>query len=999
MSKFLFFETGKKNQFKELTDKIAAQETEIASATAFIKEIEKGNLETTNADGVDLGSLTGSLVSMRNKMKSIAEEEKERNWITEGLAKFSDILRSDNDDLKKLSNIIISELVKYMNANQGGLYLINNPKSADEHIELVAAYAYGRQKYIKQKIEMGEGLLGQAALEKETIYLKEVPNDYMRITSGLGDALPRNLIIVPLKLEEEVYGLVELASFKEIKKHQVQFVEKLSETLAATIAAVKNTERTQTLLKESQLQTEQLRAQEEEVRQNMEELAATQEEMQRILIEVQNNEKEVSGLLNASTDSIMIIDRDYRLLRFNDILTKGFPDIRFEKGFDIFKMFVTDEERNNKRKLYDQAFAGRTVESLDHIHVGEYDLYFRVTHSPIYDAKGNISSIAVYASNVTELHKSKERAEKLAQDAQNTAEELKAQEEEIRQNMEELSATQEEMQRILSEVQKNEAEINEILNASSDSIVISDRNYRTLRFNATYAKAFPHLKIEKGFDIMSMFPTEEIRKAKRKIYDEAFTGKTVESIDNVQAGGMELYFRVIHTPLFDEHKNVTSIAIYASNITALHLAKQQAEQNEKAVNELINVSGDSIMVLDHEYRLIRWNKIFDNLLAGIELKKGFDLMTIFTPEEQKIKKQTFDRVFAGEIVELTETIEVMGRPMSNKVKHSPIYDVDGKINAIAIYVTNITDIVESKNKAEKLAVEAQNQAEELKAQEEEIRQNMEELSATQEEMQRILSEVQKNEADVRSLLNISSDVIYTLDRNYKIDRFNDTFSKSYGSLKIEKGFDILQAYDNKDDKQKRKQSFERSFNGETLNTETHVVVEGNEHYLAIKQAPIRDAEGNITSIAIFASDVTALTKAKKSLEEREDVFGHTTILSEADLKGTITYANKKLCEVSKYSEKELIGKGHNIFRHADMPKELFKLFWQTIQKGEVFKGIIKNKAKDGSHYWVDATIVPVKDGNGKVVKYIGVRHHITDDDVAIVLYNKQAKKLKLPELK
>lgn len=133
-----------------------------------------------------------------------------------------------------------------------------------------------------------------------------------------------------------------------------------------------------------------------------------------------------------------------------------------------------------------------------------------------------------------------------------------------------------------------------------------------------------------------------------------------------------------------------------------------------------------------------------------------------------------------------------------------------------------------------------------------------------------------------------------------------------------------------------------------------------------------------------------LETMKAALQVREDVFGLTTIMSESDQYGNILMANIKLCEVSKYSKEELIGKPHNIFRHSDMPKELFKLFWQTIKAGKVFRGIIKNRAKDGSHYWVDATIVPVLDNNGVIVKYIGARYHIESDKIAEELYNNQA---------
>jgi PAS domain S-box-containing protein len=120
-------------------------------------------------------------------------------------------------------------------------------------------------------------------------------------------------------------------------------------------------------------------------------------------------------------------------------------------------------------------------------------------------------------------------------------------------------------------------------------------------------------------------------------------------------------------------------------------------------------------------------------------------------------------------------------------------------------------------------------------------------------------------------------------------------------------------------------------------------------------------------------------------------------LSEADAAGTIMFANEKLSEVSKYSNEEMIGRGHNLFRHPDMPKELFKLLWDTIKDKKIFRGIVKNKAKDGSHYWVDAVIVPVYE-NGVFKKYISARYHITDDYLAVELYNKQAEKLGLPKL-
>jgi PAS domain S-box-containing protein len=99
--------------------------------------------------------------------------------------------------------------------------------------------------------------------------------------------------------------------------------------------------------------------------------------------------------------------------------------------------------------------------------------------------------------------------------------------------------------------------------------------------------------------------------------------------------------------------------------------------------------------------------------------------------------------------------------------------------------------------------------------------------------------------------------------------------------------------------------------------------------------------------------------------------------------------------VSQYSMEEMIGKPHNLFRHPDMPKELFKIMWTTIKSGAPFRGVVKNRAKDGTHYWVDATIAPVFDDSNKIVKYIGMRYVIPDDSLAEIMFEKCKKDLGL----
>lgn len=124
--------------------------------------------------------------------------------------------------------------------------------------------------------------------------------------------------------------------------------------------------------------------------------------------------------------------------------------------------------------------------------------------------------------------------------------------------------------------------------------------------------------------------------------------------------------------------------------------------------------------------------------------------------------------------------------------------------------------------------------------------------------------------------------------------------------------------------------------------------------------------------------------------DEEYKFEGRAIVSETDLKGVITYANRKFCEISGYTKEELIGKPHNIIRHPDMPKKAFETMWNSIKQGNVWSGLVKNLRKDGRYYWVDTTITPIQDENGAIIKYAAARKPASDAGIkeAETLYAK-----------
>lgn len=270
-----------KDEIGKMAEAIESMLSGLKAKAEFAGNIGKGNYESNFELLSDEDAMGAALIQMRDNLKRAADEDRKRNWSTEGLARFADILRSRTNNLGELSDNIISNLVKYMNANQGALFLVNDDNQQETFIELVACYAYDRKKFATKRIEVGQGVTGQCIQERGTIYMSDIPGDYLKITSGLGEALPRHLLVVPLRLDDQIFGAVELASFQPIEPHHIEFVEKLGESIASTISSVKVNSRTRKLLEETQVQAEQMRAQEEEMRQNMEELSATQEEMHR----------------------------------------------------------------------------------------------------------------------------------------------------------------------------------------------------------------------------------------------------------------------------------------------------------------------------------------------------------------------------------------------------------------------------------------------------------------------------------------------------------------------------------------------------------------------------------------------------------------------------------------------------------------------------------------------------------------------------------------------
>jgi PAS domain S-box-containing protein len=279
--------------------------------TALLNINEIGQTEFVDVmKSVDDSSIREPLLLANEKIIGLRKNESETNWIAQGVAAVADLKQKENN-ISEYSFQVISTIVKYLNANQGGFFLLKE-EGDESYFELAAAYAYGRKKHLEKRIKPGEGLVGQVYYEKEIIYLTDVPKDYVKITSGLGEALPRCVSVVPLMSDGKIYGAIEIASFNQLQASEMEYLKKISENIGYTLSSIENHRRTEAFLEESQEMAREVKSQEMELRQNMEELTATQEQMRR-------KQDEMNSLL--SSLSVIELDLEGKILDANKIFT------------------------------------------------------------------------------------------------------------------------------------------------------------------------------------------------------------------------------------------------------------------------------------------------------------------------------------------------------------------------------------------------------------------------------------------------------------------------------------------------------------------------------------------------------------------------------------------------------------------------------------------------------------------------------------------------------
>ena len=465
----------------------------LAAASAFAKSIGEGDFKSDFKPASEGDTLGNALVHMRNRLLEVSEEDKRRSWTTSGLAQIGEILRREQQENQQLYIDIIQFVVKYLGANQGGLFLVNEEDESNPCLELAACYAYERQKFLQKTILPGEGLVGQAYVEQEPIFLTEVPGDYVQITSGLGDANPGCILITPLKVNEEVSGIIEIASFKKLEAFELEFVNKLSETIASVISSVKVAQRTNLLLEETQQQAEEMRAQEEEMRQNNEELQATQEEMERKSMEASEQFSKLNAVLESTVDAIITIDERGTVDSINKAGLNLFGYTKEEVIGQNVKMLTPDAHRKNHDQYLENYHktGTRKVIGIPREEKGrrkdgsEFDLSLAVNEAFVGERR-------IFTGILRDISEQK----KMERDLKEQMEQISSKEESLRQNLEEMTAIQEELESQSQEAASQHAKMKAILDSTIDAILTIDEKGTIETINPACEKLFGYTSDE-----------------------------------------------------------------------------------------------------------------------------------------------------------------------------------------------------------------------------------------------------------------------------------------------------------------------------------------------------------------------------------------------------------------------------------------------------------------------------------------------------------------------
>jgi len=372
----------------------------------IIKEIGNGNFNVDIKLSNEHDVLGKSIVEMKQKLiktnteeQNLKREAQQRAWASEGIAKFNSKLKNIDIEKAETFNQFLPELIDYIEAVQATIFRIYKPSERKENWELrlISTYAYNQNKYLEKIVKYGEGLIGMCAKEKNSIFLKEVPDNYLFIKSGFGATNPKNIFISPLIFNDEIFGVLEIASLHDLEQYKIDFLEELSSVIAAALSGIQTAEVTNRLLDQTKKQALELQSREEELRQNLEELQATQDKYQHNLAKMDSYKRVLR-----ESEILVEFDRNGKMIDCNDNFLEYINEEK-KNAFKINLDLLLNGDSKKSNLLFSTINKGNIFTYNNYILVGQEKKYFQSYFTPVLDANKKLRRIIAVAIDTTEL--------------------------------------------------------------------------------------------------------------------------------------------------------------------------------------------------------------------------------------------------------------------------------------------------------------------------------------------------------------------------------------------------------------------------------------------------------------------------------------------------------------------------------------------------------------------------------------------------------------------
>ncbi len=283
---------GLTENVNQLASNLTTQVRAIAEVSTAVTQGDLTRSIKVEAKG-EVADLSDNINQMIANLRETTRQNEEQDWLKTNLARISGLMQGQRD-LETVSQLIMSELSPAVSAQHGAFFISDHEdEESGYELRLLASYGYTRRRSVANHFRPGEALVGQAALEKKPILINDPPPDYIHISSGLGEAAPRNIIVIPVLFEEQVLAVIELASFREFSEINLQFLDQLTETIGVVLSTIIANVRTEQLLQQSQSQGQELQQQSQALQTQQEELRATNEELQEKAAQLERQNRDI----------------------------------------------------------------------------------------------------------------------------------------------------------------------------------------------------------------------------------------------------------------------------------------------------------------------------------------------------------------------------------------------------------------------------------------------------------------------------------------------------------------------------------------------------------------------------------------------------------------------------------------------------------------------------------------------------------------------------------